>query len=120
MFKRLSILCIFVLALLPLAGCGSGPGVPTESAGLLITGSISFPSTAVNTAAAAQTISLSNPGSAALSISGITITGTNAGDFTETNTCGTTLAAGDNCSISIVFTPAAVGNFTASLSVADN
>jgi hypothetical protein len=120
MFKRLSILCIFVLALLPLAGCGSGPGVPTESAGLLITGSISFPSTAVNTAAAAQTISLSNPGSAALSISGITITGTNAGDFAETNTCGTTLAAGDNCSISIVFTPAAVGNFTASLSVADN
>jgi hypothetical protein len=58
-----------------------------------------------------------------LSISGITITGTNPTDFslsTGTNACGATLAAGANCLIYVTFTPASATSFSATLSVADN
>ncbi len=120
MSRRSALLCFPTLALLAFGGCGSGPSEPTTPAGLLTSESLSFPNTVVASTAMAQTVSLSNPGNAALSISGITITGANAGDFAQTNTCGTMLASGANCSIAISFTPAAPGNFTATLTVSDN
>jgi hypothetical protein len=43
--------------------------------------------------------------------------GTNAGDFVQTHTCGSTLAVGATCSISARFKPAASGIRTAALSV---
>jgi trimeric autotransporter adhesin len=55
-----------------------------------------------------------------VSITGISFTGTNAADFAETNTCGTTVAAGASCFIQVTFTPSAKGNRTATLSVTDN
>lgn len=82
-----------------------------------------FPATATGTTSAMQTATLSNTGNAALTISGITITGTNPSDFgiaTGTNACGTTLAAGATCSIYVTFTPASATSFAAALSVADN
>ena len=81
--------------------------------------SLSFTVT-TGTTSAAQSVTLSNTGNTALSISGITIAGTNPNDFSETNTCGSSLAAGANCSISVTFTPAAAASFAATLSVADN
>ncbi len=72
------------------------------------------------TASTAQSATLSNTGNAALSISGITITGTNSGSFGQTNNCGSSLAAGSNCAIAITFNPASTGTFAATLSVANN
>jgi hypothetical protein len=66
------------------------------------------------------TAQLSNPGNASLTITGITIAGTGAGAFTQTNTCGTSLAAGAMCSISVMFTPTSATTYAASISVADN
>jgi sugar lactone lactonase YvrE len=71
-------------------------------------------------ATAAQTATLKNTGTAALTIGGIGIAGANPGDFSQTNTCGESLAAGASCTISVVFTPASVASFTATLTVADN
>jgi hypothetical protein len=68
-------------------------------------------------------VTLTNSGTAALSISSIAITGTNASDFAQTNTCPSglaTLAAGASCTISVTFTPSAAGGRTAALSVTDN
>jgi hypothetical protein len=45
---------------------------------------------------------------------------TTSANFTETNTCGSTLAAGKNCTISVTFTPTQVGALTGTLSVNDN
>jgi hypothetical protein len=56
-------------------------------------------------------------GSTITSIS-ISFTGANPGDFSQTTSCGTSLANGSNCSINVTFTPAAVGPRTATLSVA--
>jgi hypothetical protein len=92
--------------------------VPTATTALTPT-SLSF--TAVSGATSAmQAVSLSNTGSAPLSISSIVLTGTGATSFNQTNTCGSTLAAGASCSISLTFTPLSAGSFAAQLSVTDS
>jgi len=58
-------------------------------------------------------VTLSNIGSASLTISIISATG----DFAQTNACTPTLAAGASCSINVTFTPAATGNRSGSLNV---
>ena len=67
-----------------------------------------------------QTITLSNTGKVTLSISNLTVAGANPGDFAQANTCGATVAAGANCSLSVTFAPTAMGSRTASLSISDN
>src|SRR5206468_3857 len=69
---------------------------------------------------APQAVTLSNSGSAALSISSIAITGANGGDFAQTNNCGSSLAAGSKCTINVTFAPAATGTRTGTLTVTDN
>ena len=82
--------------------------------------SITFASQTVGIASSHQMINLQNTGAATLTGISISFTGTNASDFTETTSCGTTLAAGSSCAISIVFTPGGTGTRAATLSVADN
>jgi hypothetical protein len=83
--------------------------------------SLSFPSTPIKTASAPLNLTLSNPGGAPLTISNIAVGGTNASDFTITaNGCGSSLAAGGKCTISVTFTPAAVGTRSGSIVVTDN
>ena len=93
--------------------------VTAPVAALTPAGPLTFTAASGSTSAA-QTATLTNTGNAALSITGIGITGTNASSFAETNTCGSSLAEGVNCSISITFSPGSAASFTASLSVADN
>lgn len=84
-----------------------------------------FPSTAtfsavVGVTTPTQIFSIVNTGDQLLALNSISITGANASSFSQTNTCLATLAPSANCSVSINFTPAAVGALTASLQVADN
>jgi hypothetical protein len=65
-------------------------------------------------------MTLTNSGTAALAITSIGFTGTNATAFSQTNTCGTSLAVGKNCGIVISFKPKATGTMTATLDVKDN
>jgi hypothetical protein len=55
-----------------------------------------------------------------VSISGISIPGTDPGDFAETNNCGKSVAAGGSCFIKVTFEPLAKGERTADVSVNDN
>jgi hypothetical protein len=48
----------------------------------------------VGTTSATQTVTLTNPGSVALSLTSIVFSGTNAGDYAQSNTCGSSVAAG--------------------------
>lgn len=82
--------------------------------------SIAFGNQIVGTTSAVQMVSLTNTGTAALTISSIAITGANAGDFAQTNTCGGSVAAGANCSISVTFKPTATGNRAASVTITDD
>jgi hypothetical protein len=67
-----------------------------------------------------KTVTLNNKGTGPLTISNMTITGTDAGDFTESNTCGASLAAAASCKVTVTFKPAAKGKRSATLSIYDN
>jgi hypothetical protein len=100
-----------------LTGTGTTAIAPAVT---LAPASLTFASRALGTTSPAQGITLTNSGSAALTISGITVTGTNLGDFAQTNTCPASLGAGANCTISVAFTPVAAGARSAAVSIADN
>jgi hypothetical protein len=82
--------------------------------------SLTFSGQFVGTTSAAQVLTLSNTGNVKLTISGLAVTGANGGDFSETNTCGTSVAASANCTVSVTFKPTAAGNRTASITVTDD
>lgn len=81
---------------------------------------LNFGSEAVGQSAAAQAITLSNVGAAAVSLTGFTITGASADFSISTNTCGAALAAGGSCSVSVIFDPTARGKHSATLTIANN
>src|SRR5207253_3152190 len=82
--------------------------------------SLNFGSVFEFTTSPAQTVTLTNVGTTSLIITGIAITGTNAGYFAQTHTCGSSLAAGASCTISVTFRPTVSGTLTAVLSITDN
>jgi hypothetical protein len=85
------------------------------------TASLSFGSQVISTTSAARIVMLTSTGTANLSMPGITITGTNAGDFSEANTCtAASYAPGAKCTISVTYTPSILRAETANLAVTDN
>jgi hypothetical protein len=99
---------------IPLTGTG---GLPVAS---LSPTSISFANTNVGASSAPSAATLSNTGNAVMNISSVALGGTNAGDFTIANGCGTTLAAGASCSVNVSFAPTASGARSAALNFADD
>ncbi|HEX5411659.1 MAG TPA: choice-of-anchor D domain-containing protein, partial [Terriglobia bacterium] len=104
---------------IPPGTCGVG-GQPALQGVVVSPTSLNFGSKNVGTSSTPQVITLTNYQSTALSISSIAITGTNSGDYSQTNNCGTSLGAGASCKINVTFTPTAAGTRTASLRVTDN
>ena len=82
--------------------------------------SLNFGNELVGTTSATNKVTFSNPSGPALTISSIAVTGTNATDFSQTNTCGTGLADGASCTITVTFKPAQSGPRTASVTITDN
>jgi hypothetical protein len=97
----------------------SGTGVAPPGVSLSPVSSIAFAPTGVGLIAAAQTVTLTNNGGLPLSIMNIALTG----DFAVvlgSNTCGTALTAGSQCTLQLVFAPSAAAARTGSLTVTDN
>jgi Abnormal spindle-like microcephaly-assoc'd, ASPM-SPD-2-Hydin len=67
-----------------------------------------------------QTVTLKNVGTATLTISNMTIGGTNSGDFKSSSGCGSSIAVGASCTVTVSFTPAAKGTRSGTLSIYDN
>jgi hypothetical protein len=91
-------------------GVGTGPAVELSAT------SLTFPLTLVGTQSKAQTVTLTNVGNATLAITKIAP----SGDFTETNTCGTSVAVGANCIITINFKPTLPNTRTGAVTITDN
>ena len=89
-----------------------------SAVGLLST-SLAFGSQYVGDTSTAPIVTLSNNGNSTLIINSIAITGANAGDFAETNTCGS-VAPGSTCTISVAFTPTLTTAETASITITDS
>jgi hypothetical protein len=98
-------------------GTGVAPAVKLQPA------SFNLGSVTVGGSSATEQSTLTNDGTAPLTIGSLGITGTDPGDFSQTNTCPISpaaLAVGGKCTISVTFTPTAEGSRTASISIADN
>jgi hypothetical protein len=93
-------------------------GVGTEVS--LSSGSLSFPPQTAGTTSSPLVATLTNVGTTSLSFTSIKMAGKNLQDFAQTNTCIPALAAGATCTISVTFTPASVGSWSASISIKDN
>ncbi len=82
--------------------------------------SLSFGNQNINTSSPSQPATLTNNSKFTLTITSITITGTNAADFSQTNTCGASLAVGTSCAINVVFKPSGTGSESATLTITDS
>ncbi len=91
-------------------GIGTGPAVQLSAS------SLAFPITLVGTQSKAQTVTLTNVGTTTLTISQIAA----SIGFTETNTCGSSVAVGANCTITITFKPTVPNGATGAVSITDN
>jgi hypothetical protein len=79
--------------------------------------SLAFGSETTNVASAPMLVTVTNTGTVALPITSIMVSGTNPYMFSQTNTCGTSVAVGATCTISVVFKPTSTGSKTAKLNV---
>ena len=105
----------------------AGGGAGTQTVALTGTGatssytisptSLAFGSITKNTVSAPQSVTVMNGGAAALSITSIGLAGTNPAQFTQTNTCGSSLPAGSSCTISVKFAPTSTGSKSATVNV---
>ena len=102
-----------------LSGTGAGTGLPTIA---LNASTLTFPAQALGSTSAVQTVTVSNSGSAALTLSGLTLGGAAPSDYTRSGTCTatTSLAAGATCMVGFTFTPGAAGSRSATLTLASN
>ncbi|WP_336911375.1 choice-of-anchor D domain-containing protein, partial [Aestuariivirga sp.] len=81
--------------------------------------SLTFVSQPINTQSVASVVTVTNLGTASLSVTGVTVTGTDASSFTPTNGC-TTVAPSASCTVSVTFKPTTTGTKAASLSIVSN
>jgi len=102
---------------------GSPQEVSLSGVGTVVTFSpegVNFGDQKVGTSSPGVPVTLFNKGGTTLSITGITITGANSGDFSQKNNCGQSVAAGGHCTITVTFTPTATGQRSAAVSVSDD
>jgi hypothetical protein len=81
--------------------------------------SVTFPSQTVGTSSSPIPVTLTNTGAVALTVTGVTLGGADAGEFSQTNNC-TKVEPLATCTIKVQFAPTAAGASTANLMVADN
>lgn len=82
--------------------------------------SLAFGNQTVNIASSPKQVTISNTGTSTLTISAITKSGANAGDFTFSPTAPISVAPGNNTVLNVTFTPSSASNESASLVLTDN
>ena len=97
---------------------GRGTPLPIVTIGLA---SIAFGNQDDGTSSSPTNVTMSNTGLGTLNITSISLTGTNASEFSiNSNTCGTTLGPSTSCNWNVVFSPVTAGAKSASVTVITN
>jgi probable HAF family extracellular repeat protein len=78
---------------------------------------LAFANQKTGTASAAKPVTVRNNSTSAVPITSITLGGTGAGQFSQSNNCGKSVAAKGSCLINVTFKPTSKGAKTASLSI---
>jgi len=100
--------------------CGTVFSLTLESLASFSPTNVAFSPQILATTSAPSTVQVTNTGALPLTLSNISISGANAGDFGQSNTCPPSLANAESCQIKVTFTPTAGGNRSAALVVTDN
>jgi hypothetical protein len=79
--------------------------------------SFNFREIGVGQTSFSEPVTLSNNSGSSVTISGITVGGSNPGDFAETNNCPATFAAGATCTVTVTFSPTTQDKRTATINV---
>jgi len=83
--------------------------------------SLNFATVAVGNTSSPKSVTVTNVSTATVTFSGFVFAGGTAGDYLiSANTCGATIAAAANCSVSVEFKPTAVGTRNSKLNVKNN
>ncbi len=119
--RSVILITLVLLAIALQVGCGGGQTAPVQAAPTTkqlntSASSVSFGTVTVGASSTAQSVTLSNAGNTAVAISGIST----SGDFSQSNTCNGSIAAGGSCQVSVTFRPSASGNRTGNLSISDD
>lgn len=96
---------------------GTGSSVPVPSVSLNRT-SVSFATQTVGTTSAAQQVTLTNSGTAALTITQVATTPNP--EFASTGTCVGTINPGASCTLGVTFAPTAAGTRNGTLTITSN
>jgi hypothetical protein len=81
---------------------------------------LDFGNQTVGITSAPQKSTLTNTGELTLTITSIAVTGSNSGDFAETNNCPGSLLPSGSCTITVYFKPSTTGTRNAAVSFTDN
>ena len=95
----------------------SGANIPVVN---LSTSNLNFGTITTGSTSNPQPVTLSNVGSAPLTISSIAISGADTADFTQTNNCGSLVAPAGTCTINVTFAPTTTGQRGSSVAISDN
>ncbi len=94
---------------------GTAAAPPTDVLNPPALASLAFAATSEGQLSAAQSVTITNSGGMPLTGIAISI----GGQFQQTNNCGTQLAAGTVCTVSVVFAPTQLGALTGTLTISD-
>jgi hypothetical protein len=91
----------------------TGSGASAGASVTVSPSSLQFPQQPTGTTSAGMSVTLTNTGTTTVSNNGVTING----DFADTTTCTSSLAAGRSCNITVAFAPTAAGTRTGTLNI---
>jgi len=90
--------------------------VPGTTVISLTPSTLTFASQVLNTSSATQTVVVKNSGTSAISVTSIVA----SAGFSQTNTCGASLAGGASCNVVVTFKPTATGPVTGTVVLTDS
>lgn len=115
-----SSLCVLSLLLFAVAGCSNNYSAPGNPAISVSPSPLNFPAIGEGATSGPSTITVTNSGTAALSISSVAFGGTNVADFTNNSSCNGYVAPKVACSISVTFAPVHSGPLSETVTITDN
>jgi len=105
-----------------LTACGSGTSAPPPPppALSLTSTTLTFGALLVGNESSPQEETLTDTGGSELAINSVVITGSDANDFGQAGACGSGLGVGASCTLNVTFTPKALGQRSASITITDD
>ena len=91
----------------------TGTGTAAGATVTVSPASLTFPQQPTGTTSAGMSVTVANTGTTAVTNNGVTI----AGDFAETTTCASSIAAGKSCTVTVTFSPTVFGTRTGALTI---